>query len=157
MNNNLFDLNYNPDFNTTIKNLSDKKICPYYYFLELIKSSNPNILIVTYKDFLDIKSRIQIMQILNNSNSLNEYKLIFDECANLDNILSELYNVSIDDNLLFHSINQLFLLREKTMKFNNNEKDVEMKESGKELEEPENEFISYNGICNSSTVSNSIY
>jgi hypothetical protein len=103
---------YNSDFDQTFASLSDKKICPFYYFMDMLKKSNPDIIICTYKDYFDIKSRIQISKLT----STAEYKLIFDESCEIDNIFTQIYSCNMDESLLIHSTNQLFLLKEKVEK-----------------------------------------
>lgn len=122
--------NYSIDFNQSLSTLTDKKMCPYYYYQGLIKYTNPDIVICTYKDYFDMKSRIQISHILQNKEV--EYKVIFDECSDIDSTLSNLYSMNIDDNLLFNAANQLYVLKEKyNSKITNQMSDSSYKDSYK--------------------------
>lgn len=116
---------YNQDFQFSYSTLSEKKICPFYYYFNLLKNTNPDIIICTYKDFLDLKSRIQISQLLKIENK-PEYKIIMDECADIDSVLISLSSMNIDESLLFNAANQLFVLKEKYVSIKSNNADVTM-------------------------------
>jgi hypothetical protein len=109
--------------------------------MSLIKYTNPDIIICTYKDYFDYKSRIQIDQLIEDKKI--EYKIIFDECADIDNTLTQLSSMNIDESLLFDASNQLFVLKEKFGPMNNNSMDVDL-DGVLKNEETEKEFVYFN-------------
>jgi hypothetical protein len=149
--------NYSIDFNQSLSTLTDKKICPYYYYQGLLKHTNPDIVICTYKDYFDMKSRIQISHLIENKSVDCFYKVIFDECSDIDSTLSNLYSMNIDDNLLFNAANQLYVLKERYNSkmvggVSNNMSDCSYKDSYKiinpeyDLEATEKEMVFMNGF-----------
>jgi hypothetical protein len=155
------------DFENTLTQLTEKKICPFYYFLNLIQTTNPDIVVCTYNDFFDMKSRIQITKLISSNNNDNiEYKLIFDNCADIDNTISWLYSMNIDENLLFNAANQLFILKEsyesKSSTLNEFEQNYKLLNPEVFIPEeniynnaPENEFLVYNGLAVNNKIINS--
>jgi hypothetical protein len=151
------------NFDQTYNMLAENKICPFYYMLNHISSQDkPDIIICTITDFFDVKKRIQISNLISKFHNINEYKLIFDECSDLENVLSEIYSIHIDENLIFNSLNQLFMLKEK-QETNPNKMDVDYNEdyrilangdgnkNGKNFNQiqnvkVENEFLEFNGL-----------
>lgn len=138
---------FNRDFSENLQSLANKKICPYYYNFNLLKNSDPDIVVCTYKDFYDVKSRINISKLVP-----KESKIIFDECGDMDNIFTQLFSCNIDEPLLFNCINQLFLLREKSESYEEAKIKITMRsnEETKSMKayHTEKEFISYNGLAN---------
>ena len=66
------------DYNNIFFNLGENNICPYYYFNKIITQGTPDLIISTYKDFFDPKSRIKLTNIIP-VDQRSSYKLIFDE------------------------------------------------------------------------------
>jgi hypothetical protein len=133
------------DIDITINNLTEAKVCPFYYYMSLIKS-NPNIVISTYKDFFDPGSRIRVGSLVN----IQEYQVILDDCDDLDNNLTNLFSANIDVNVLQNSMNQVFTLREM---IGNSDKKVTSLNYTEETRayNTENEFILYNGLSNATS------
>jgi hypothetical protein len=124
-----------------INNLTDLKVCPYYYFLNLIKN-NPNIVIATYRDFYDINARIQLKNVLSD---MSEYQIIYNDCNDIENTISNIFNMNIDMNLIFNATNQLFNLKELTANGDSRAVSLDYPTESKEFN-TENEFILYNGL-----------
>ena len=156
---------YQYDFENTINNLTEKKICPFYYFMHLLSDSinPPDIVICTVSDFLDLKKRIQITELL--KTSIQNYKLILDESSDILNQITFNYSMNIDESLLLNASNQLFILKENYSQKENLLKEYE--ENYKNLMEnfpfdgegensnltrintkSENEFLLFNGMAN---------
>jgi hypothetical protein len=156
---------YQYDFENTINNLTEKKICPFYYFMHLLSNSinPPDVVICTVSDFLDLKKRIQITELL--KTNIQNYKLILDESSDILNQISFNYSMNIDESLLLNASNQLFILKENYLQKENLLKEYE--ENYKNLMEnfpcdregensnltkintkSENEFLLFNGMAN---------
>lgn len=100
------------DFFTLMNSLGEANICPFYYFNGIINQGSADIIICTYKDFFDLKTRIKISNLIPQEER-NNYKLIFDECGDIDYIMQDYFSMNIDDNLLQYTSDNLFILREK--------------------------------------------
>lgn len=125
-NNNYKDNNDNnkDDFINFINKLESDKVCPYYYLFNQLKHLEKNdILLVTFKDFVDLKNR---KTLINSISNLKEYFIVFDECNNIDKISTELFSMNIDDKIFVNAMNQIFVLRENLKNSNNI---IEYKES----------------------------
>ena len=121
----------------------NNKICPFYFYFDKLINFVPSIVICTYKDFFDLKSRIQIYKVIAEG---NEYRLIFDECSDINNILANMYSLTINDNLLSNASSQLFILKEKFESRNFSDSYSIIDPNFKNLKFPENEFLSFNGL-----------
>lgn len=161
-NKNLYDL-YSNDFDNTMNNLIEKKICPYYYFLNLLQISNPDIIICTVSDFFDLKKRIQITELLKSCSNMQNFKLVLDESCEILNQITFNYSMNIDESLLLNASNQLFILKESYLEKENSMKEYEenykhliddLNENEENLKmyrfnfKTENEFLLFNGMSN---------
>jgi hypothetical protein len=124
------------NYESTHSTLSENKICPFYYNLNRVRNK-PDILIATYKDFIDPKERIQISNVIDK----NDYTLVFDDCDNIDDIIANMYNMNIDVNAVVNASNELFMLKEMSEE-KTNKMFVES-----DNQATENEFMNYNNLC----------
>lgn len=147
--NNVYDSRY--EFFTLLNQLGETNICPFYYFNNLINLGNADLIICTYKDFFDPKNRIKLKNLIPESQR-NNYKLIFDECGDIDYLIQDYFSMNIDENILHFSSDDLFILRERYKIFKESSKEVEMtkNENGEgEINKKlivENEALEFNGF-----------
>jgi hypothetical protein len=136
-------ISYENDLKSTSANLLYNKICPYYFFLEKLVNNKPEIIICTYKDYFDMKTRLQISKLIDDDKN---YNLIFDESSDIENILTNYYTLCINDTLLFNASNQLFILKEKYESINHTESFKLLDKETKDISRPENESIIFNSF-----------
>jgi hypothetical protein len=86
---------------------------------------------------MDPRERIQISNIVNKE----EYTIIFDDCDNVDDIIANMYNMTIDVNAVANATNQLFMLKE----LSNEKANKIILESDSQA--TEDEYIYYNNLC----------
>lgn len=124
----------------TINDLHNRKICPFYFYLDMITNS-PDIILCNMKDILDLKSKIQLNQLAD----FSEYTLLIDECNTLEKNFTSFYSMNIDDELLSNASLQLFNLRDKHL----NESKIDSKKNCVISKgDTENEFLFYNRLAN---------
>lgn len=131
--------NLNYEFFTLLNQLGETNICPFYFFNSLINQGTADLIICTYKDFFDPKNRIKLNNLIPKVERKN-FKLIFDECGDIDYLIQDYFSMNIDDNILNFSSDDLFILRERYKNFteaNNNDDDVEMTTNNNENEREE--------------------
>jgi len=140
------------EFFTLLNLLGETNICPFYYFNSLISQGTADLIICTYKDFFDPKNRIKIKNLIPEAERKN-FKLIFDECGDIDYLIQDYFSMNIDDNILNFSSDDLFILRERYKKFaeaNCGDQEMTIQENGREEINKnlivECESIEYNGF-----------
>lgn len=138
------------DVFSLMNQLGEVNICPFFYFSGIIRQGSSDIIIATYKDFFDPKQRIKISNLIPKE-SLKDYKIIFDDCGDLENLIVDYFSFQIDNNILQFASDQLFKLQEintnelNNLNSNNNNKENSLSESDFD-KFPENEFIELNGF-----------
>jgi hypothetical protein len=139
------------EFFTLLNQLGETNICPFYYFNSLINQGTADLIICTYKDFFDPKNRIKLKNLIP-ENERKNFKLIFDECGDIDYLIQDYFSMNIDENILHSSSDDLFIIRESYKKFCEGKKEVEMTNCVNGLEElnkklfVENETLEFNGF-----------
>ncbi len=162
-NNRKINISYKTDVFSLMNQLGEVNICPFYYFSNLIREGTADIIVATFKDFFDPKQRIKITNLISKENK-SQYKIIFDECGDFENLIVDYFSFQIDNNILQFASDQLFKLQEinntNINLIGNNSKngDIEMKKDNlnnnnhKEIYDfenfnfMENEFIELNGF-----------
>jgi hypothetical protein len=97
-----------------------------------------------------MKSRIQISKLIESDQN---YNILFDECSDIENILTNYYTLHINDSLLFNASSQLFVLKEKYQSLNNAESFRIIAQETKDISRPENEPILFNSYPNYNNIS----
>ncbi len=126
--------NIKHEFFTLLNQLGETNICPYYYFNNIINQGTADLIICSYKDFFDPKNRIKIKNLIP-ENERKNYKLIFDECGDIEYLIQDYFSMNIDENVLQFTSDDLFILREKYKIFadtNVDNKQVKIKENNRE-------------------------
>ena len=83
------------------------KFCSYYFFLYNFEEAD--IIISTYKEFFDLKNT----NFLQNMIKTKDFSLIFDNCEDIDNQISEYNSMNIDEALINNASIQALKLKEK--------------------------------------------
>ncbi len=89
--------------------------CPYYFLLNSLEEAN--IIVSSYNQFFDEKN----MNFLQNLIKTKEFTVIFDNCENIDNLISEYNSINIDEVIINSASIQALSLKEKIL---NNHKEL---------------------------------